>query len=140
VGDFHENGKLKSSFRILVVVFDVVVSSAWAATTANFFPLQDNSAWTYQLNGTPGYTGTVILGTTNINGVETKAPRFSDGSVNYLINDGSGIRLHRIAGSGETDTYSPTYELANANARQGDYVSNSGTVSAYIPTYGGGQF
>ena len=98
--------------------------------TARYFPLQSGAFWTYSVDGSCCFTTTVLPGTTNINGVETKALQDTDGFTQYFTNDGNGLRLHRQVdpGSGIVYTFNPPILLADVVINIGQTVSSSGTA------------
>ena len=103
--------------------------------SAEYFPLADGNSWTYQVTGTFGTyneTMTVLPGTTNINGVATKAIQYSDGDVDYFTSDENGIRYHGTRDANPppivTLTFVPPLVLAEGAMRIPDIINSAGTV------------
>jgi hypothetical protein len=107
-------------------------------SAAPYFPLHTRNAWTYRVNGAMSNTTTVLPGTTNINGVATKALQDSDGSTAYYTNDGNGVRIHRESdpSQGITITFSPPVKIVNATTDIGQTVNSSGTASTNVGNFG----
>ena len=102
--------------------------------SAEYFPLAEGNSWTYQVTdtfGTYNETVTVLPGTTNINGVATKAIQYSDGVVDYYTSDENGIRFHGGRDANPppiTLTFAPPLVLADGTMRIPEIINSSGTV------------
>lgn len=103
--------------------------------SAEYFPLDDWNSWTYQVTGTFGTyneTITVLPGTTNINGVATKAIQYSDGDLAYYTSDKNGIRYHGAHEANPppilTLTLAPPLVEANGTMRIPEIINSSGTA------------
>jgi len=117
-------------------------------TVADYLPLNSGNSWTYSVTGPYGtYTETVTVlpGTTEINGVPTKAIKFSGGlddqTIEYWTNDQLGIRLHggyvpySDAGPG-TLTFEPPIVYASRTMNIGEPVFSGGNVRLVFDNYG----
>jgi len=119
---------------IAILVFS---GKAWASFSSGpYFPIQSGNSWTYEVDGSCCSTTTVLEGTTDVNGVPTKALDDTDGFTNYLTNDADGIRLHRqfepevfIPGMSIVDltaTFIPPIKIADAVTDIGQTVNSTG--------------
>jgi virginiamycin B lyase len=107
------------------------------ARVEDYFPLNDGSSWTYQVNGTTQTTHTVSPGTFLINNVPTKRIQESDGSQTYYTNDGNGIREHKEydpAPPAFTMTLNPPFKMADSQSALGVPLNNWGTASGSLGT------
>ena len=105
--------------------------AAWGSFESGiYFPLVSGTTWSYRTNGSFNYTSTVLTGTTNINGVATKAVQDSSGFTNYYTNDSNGVRLHRQVdvSSGVTATFVPPMSIAAATTNVGQVANSGGTA------------
>ena len=103
--------------------------------SAEYFPLASGNSWTYQVTGAFGTyneTMTVLPGTTNINGIATKAVQYSDGDVDYFTSDVNGIRYHRNRDASPpplmTVTFVPPLVVTQGTMRIPEIINSSGTV------------
>ena len=110
-------------------------------TVTDYLPLTDGNYWTYSVNGDLGSyqeTVTVLQGTTTINGIPTKALRYSGGPydqvVEYWTNDDEGIRLHGVdypdSDAGPVSlTFDPPLVTANKVMNLHESVKTEGQVT-----------
>jgi len=111
-------------------------------STGSYFPLSAGALWTFQSNGSGSYTTTVLPGTANINGTDTKMLQYWDGAVDYFTNDGYGIRLHAEYLPGDESIpesfgiFNPPIKIAEADSTLGVPVYSSGTATVQITGYG----
>jgi len=118
--------------------------SGAAVNMTGYLPLATGNSWTYQVQGfSMTITNTVLSGTLNINGVDTKIVQSSQGIREYFTNDGNGIRKHRNfypAGlpfpEAVTMTFVPPFSYANAQWDIGNQVSTTGRVDVFVEGYG----
>jgi hypothetical protein len=119
-------------FLILAIVGSLTVfDKAWASFSSQpFFPIESGDFWTYRVDDGSSFTTTVLAGTTNVNGILTKALQSDGGLIDYFTNDNDGIRLHRQFDPdfGLTATFSPPIKFAHADTDIGQTVNSSGTV------------
>jgi hypothetical protein len=117
-------------------------------TSSEYLPLESGNSWTYSVTGPYGrYTETVTVlpGTTDINGVPTKAIKYSGGpddqSIEYWTSDQQGIRLHGgYAPNTElgpaTLAFEPPLVYASSTMNIHDTVSSSGNARFVFDYYG----
>ena len=111
-------------------------AKAETIVSSEYFPLADGNSWTFSADGSVTETGTVLPGTTLINGVATKALENLNGAIDYLTSDANGIRQHREfdpSPPATTATYSPPNVVAQGISNVPDVVNNSGTISRSVP-------
>jgi hypothetical protein len=133
---------LKSGgYPIVALVFITLLFPVpvWATFSARpYLPLESGNSWTYLVDDVSSVTTTVLPGTTEINGVATKALQSTGGFTEYYTNDASGIRLHRqfepdvfIPGFGTIDltvTYNPPIPITDALTDVEEIANSSGTA------------
>jgi hypothetical protein len=127
----------KYCFRTLFVLLCVCSIPAHAAfKTEDYFPINRNPNFTYQINGGPTTNViTVQPGTTLVNSIPTKRVNYSlDGSSEYYSNDTSGLFLHRVYGPDPdvgylNATFSPPAKLAEADMNVGQTISDNTSVT-----------
>ena len=117
-------------------------------TVTDYLPLTDRNFWTYSVTGDFGSyqeTVTVLQGTTTINGVPTKALRYSGGpydqSVEYWTNDAKGIREHGaylpVTDAGPASlTFDPPLVAVNKVMNLGESVKSEGKAIFKFDYYG----
>lgn len=135
----------------LVALILCLLSQAVAVfgeTATDYLPLNSGNSWTYSITGPYGaYTETVTVlpGTTEINGVATKAIKYSGGpddqAIEYWTSDQQGIRLHggyipMTEAGPATLTFEPPVVYASRIMNIHDTVYSSGNARFVFDYYG----
>ena len=133
-------------FFLFVALFLLAAAgtSAAAVNMTNYFPLANGNSWTYSLQEFPmTITETILPGTVNVNGADTKIMESSQGLRGYFTNDGNGIRKHRNfypAGlpfeQAVTMTLVPPFTYAGAQMEIGASISTNGYADVLVEGYG----
>ncbi len=118
----------------------------FSAPSAEYFPLNAGRWWTFEVDGQPDQTYTVLAQSETVNGVQTRIVEHSDGYRQYFTNDAGGIRLHReydpaveVEGAGvqrATFTFSPPLTYAYPTMALGQTATSSGTARLDISALG----
>jgi hypothetical protein len=99
-----------------------------STSSVAYFPLTAGTQWTFQQEGQPNLTYTVLAQAETVNNVQTRIIEHSDGYRQYFTNDDHGIRLHREYDPAENATYtfSPHLVYAKSTMTLGETVASGG--------------
>lgn len=95
-----------------------------------FYPLRAGAFWTYRYPDGSTYTMTVLPGTTDINGVATRAISDTDGFIQYSTNDSNGVRFHGQLNTrtGNWTIYSPPVQIFHPSQYVSQPAESFGTA------------
>jgi len=113
-------------------------------------PITDGAFWEVQVDGVTGITLEVLPGSSKVNGIPTRVILMTGGPVSgareYLTNDETGARLHRVSysdlyipGMGSIDTsltLDPALQMLFSEVEIGDEITSSGDAALYYEGYG----
>lgn len=130
-------------FLLFFVLTAPAISPA-AVNMTSYFPLNPGNSWTYRVqDASMTITETILAGTVNINGADTKIYESSQGLREYFTNDASGLKKHRVfypAGlpfeEAVTLNFVPPLTYAHAQMEVGTTIYTTGYVDAFIEGYG----
>lgn len=104
---------------------------------ASYLPLYPGNWWNYTTSGAGIEIDKVLPEQVVVNSVATWVVLdSSDGSKEYLTNDSSGIRLHKIDIPEGTTTFMPPAVVSPSISTLGQAVNSNGTAQLYIPSTG----
>jgi hypothetical protein len=122
---------------ITYVIPEILPDHPSPVNAQEYFPLHPGNQATYLLNDTVSHTATVPYYTVNVNGVPTRPIQNFPDVIEYLTNDGNGLRVHRTDFSdGESSVLNPPVTITAPQFSIGQTFETNGIDRRTLPGLG----